>query len=790
MRIKTVSNRITACLFIPIVLLLLSTSLLFAQKDKIQKANFELANKFTTEKIEKMLYDTSVRPKWLENSEMFWYRFKNSSGTHYYLVDPLEKTKKPIFDNAQLAAALSKELKKPFDPNHITIDSLRFIKEMEAVEIIVDSLRYEYNLLTSTLTFIDSVKKKPKKEEWVNFSPDSATIVFAKNHNLYIMAADDPDSVEHQLTTDGERYYSYAADDGDTTKDKRVRARAQWSKDSKKFHLMRIDRRKVGDLWVIDVLNNPRPKLKTYKYPMPGEEYVPQYELFVFDRETKGNVKVKAEMWKDQGLFVVRWGETSETLYFVRQDRTMHKVDICTADAETGDIGILLEERMDTYIEGEPIYLINDDSEIIHWSERDGWGHYYLYDGKGNLKNQITTGTFVCLRRGITKIDTSKRVLYFAASGREKDVDPYYSHYYRIGFDGEGLKLITPENANHSISMSKSNKYFIDNFSRIDQVSKAVLRDYMGNKIMDLETIDVSRLEEAGWKIPETFKVKAADGVTDLYGVMWKPSDFDPEKKYPIIAHVYPGPQQESVPKGFSATNDNVGLAQIGFVVIAVGNRGGSPQRSKWYHNYGYGNLRDYGLADKKYAIEQLSDRYSFIDIDKVGIYGHSGGGFMSTAAMLVYPDFFKVAVSSSGNHDNNIYNQWWSEKHHGVKEVKVKKKKDKEESSAEKDTSDVEYETKFEIKVPTNIELAKNLKGHLLLVHGDIDSNVHPGNTIRMVNALIKENKRFDFMIMAGQKHGFGKYGRYFDRMLWDYFAEHLLGDYRTNVDIFEDEK
>jgi dipeptidyl aminopeptidase/acylaminoacyl peptidase len=288
---------------------------------------------------------------------------------------------------------------------------------------------------------------------------------------------------------------------------------------------------------------------------------------------------------------------------------------------------------------------------------------------------------------------------------------------------------------------------------------------------MDLEKADFSSQFASGYRFPEIFKVKADDGITDLYGVMYKPFDFDSTKKYPIIEYVYPGPQTEAVNTSFSRGMDRVDrLAQVGFIVVTVGNRGGHPSRSKWYHNYGYGNLRDYGLADKKAAVEQLADRFSFVDINRVGICGHSGGGFMSTAAMLVYPDFFKVAVSSSGNHDNSIYNRWWSEKHHGVKE-----------------TVNDKGDTTFVYSIDKNPDLAKNLKGNLMLVTGDVDNNVHPANTIRMVNALIRANKRFELVVLPGQRHGYGDMTEYFFWRMADYFSEHLLGDHERPVNIVE---
>jgi dipeptidyl aminopeptidase/acylaminoacyl peptidase len=435
---------------------------------------------------------------------------------------------------------------------------------------------------------------------------------------------------------------------------------------------------------------------------------------------------------------------------------------------------------------------LNEGNDIIWWSERTGWGQLYLYDKAGKLKRQITDGYFVTGR--INQIDTLGRVLYFEAFGKEDGVHPYYSMKYKASLDKPGMMLVTKEPANHSLSMSKSCKYFVDTYSTVDMEPQSVLRDNNGNVIIKLEKADISQLYQMGWKMPETIKVKAKDGVTDLYGVMYKPFNFDSTRKYPIISFVYPGPQDEEVPFQFTVTGrKNIALAQLGFIVVNFGHRGGSPQRSNYYHTFGYENLRDYALADDKYGIEQLAEKYKFIDIERVGIYGHSGGGFMSTAAILSYPDFYDVAVSSSGNHDNNIYNQWWGETHNGVTEVekKVKTKdvvkKDTLNKVIQKDTLDKKKEADkvFKAQVEKNQDLAKNLKGHLLLVSGDIDNNVHPGNTLRVVDALIKANKRFDFMMLPGQRHGYGNETAYFDRMMWYYFAEHLLGDYRTNVEL-----
>ena len=352
---------------------------------------------------------------------------------------------------------------------------------------------------------------------------------------------------------------------------------------------------------------------------------------------------------------------------------------------------------------------------------------------------------------------------------------------YKSSFDKQGVTLITKEPANHSMSMSKSNKFIVNTYSTVDMAPKIVLRDASGNVIMDLENVDLTELLKTGWKPAESFILKARDGITDLYGVMYKPFDFDSTRKYPIISYVYPGPQTESVPYGFTVGGNHAALAQLGFIVVNFGHRGGSPMRDQYYHSYGYQNLRDYALEDDKYGLEQLADMHDFIDITKVGIYGHSGGGFMSTAALLTYPEFYKVAVSSAGNHDNNIYNRNWSESNNGVKEIRKKVKVKDEETGEERE----ELKITFESKTKSNAELAANLRGYLLLVHGESDNNVHPGNTSRVVDALIKANKRFDQLMIPGAAHGFGSASGYFERMKWYYFAEHLLGDYRNNVDM-----
>ena len=669
---------------------------------------------------------------------------------------------------------------------------------------------FEYNLLDGTLNELVGYKKPKHKPNWANISPDSNTIVFGRHFNLYWMdranyekalkKEDDSSIVEHALTTDGVEYYSYHGNGGqggggetnvdkEKNKDKRKPAQLFWSPDSKHFVMSRSDQRKVKDLWVINSLAEPRPTLETYKYMMPGEKEAPIEQLVSFDLGGKTHKLISAGQFKDQDLAIWSaptpvknrddeyrtqlWLGTNTHFYFTRTSRDLHRIDVCAAGIDDTVASALIQERLNTYVEVRRLGLVSGGKELIEWSERDGWAHFYLYDGNGKLKNQITSGSFHC--EDIVGIDEKKRILYFSANGREEGEDPYYLHMYKVNFDGTGLALLDAGDFDHAISetsMDDDQQFFVDNFSRVNTVPKSVLYNSVGRKVMELETADLSSLMAAGYKFPQPFKVKADDGITDIYGVMYKPYNFDSTKKYAMMEYVYPGPQTEAVNKAFGRGMDHTDrLAQLGMIVITMGNRGGHPSRSKWYHNYGYGNLRDYGLADKKAAAEQLADRYSFIDINRVGIHGHSGGGFQSTAAMLVYPDFFKVAVSESGNHDNAIYNRWWSEKHHGVKEM-VSDKGD----------------TSFLYSIEKNPELAKNLKGRLLLSTGDIDNNVHPGNTIRLANALIKANKRFDLVLLPGQRHGYADMTEYFFWRTADYFSRYLIGDETTRpVDIEE---
>ncbi len=813
------------------------------------KANWAQMEKYSNSALSRFVYSSRVNPSWINKSDRFWYVWNDSDGKRFMFVDSAGRKRERAFDHDKLAGALSELGKKPVVGNQLPFNSIDYNEKETAITFTVERVKYEWDLKAETLKVVpekeDEGEATPPRgprggqggqqggqnnrpRSTASTAPDKLAIVYQKGYNLYFGVKEkeetEIDDVEMtQLTKDGEQFYEFAGVNYRTytlgDKDERAHAiGVDWSKDSEMFAITRVDGRKLADLFVINSLANPRPTLEIYKYQMPGEENVEQRELLIFDRNTKELKKVPADKWKDQMYFNIHWvGKGHDKLRFVRRDRLQRNLEFCEYDTNTNEVKVLLSEAVENaFIELRSARYLGDDNtgDFIWWSERSGWGHFYLYGHDGKLKNAITSGPWRA--EDLVDVDAKGGKVWFSAVGKEPGENLYNEHQYSVGIDGKGMRMLTSGDANHSLSLSDSHKFGVNNYSRIDMVPTAVLRDDQGRVVMELEKMDLSKMEEIGWQMPERFVVKSSDGVTDIFGNMWKPFDFSPNKKYPIILYVYPGPQTESVSNGFTPVSTLQEIAQLGFIVIQIGNRGGTPQRSNAYHSYGYYNLRDYGLADKKAGVEQLAGRYSWIDIDKVGIFGHSGGGFMTAAALLLppYNDFFKVGVSSAGNHDNNIYNSNWSEQHHGLRVVEEQQNQGnrgggagrggrtpeemdaeafyyfdymvQQQNQNEEQKEQEKDNTKFEIKVPTTVELAPNLKGKLLVAHGDMDNNVHPGNSVRLVDALIKANKRFDFMLLPGQRHGFGSMNNYFQQRLREYFATHLLGDnYESSSDM-----
>jgi dipeptidyl aminopeptidase/acylaminoacyl peptidase len=544
-----------------------------------------------------------------------------------------------------------------------------------------------------------------------------------------------------------------------------------WSPDSKKIATFQQDQRKTGEMYLVSTQVG-HPKLEAWKYPLPGDENVTMIERVIIEVDQPRVIRLK--MPPDQhrttlcddvscnGDFTdVEWSADASKLAFVSTSRDHKRADLRVADAATGAIRDVLSETSATQFESGTQTVnwryLPASNEIIWFTERDGWGHLYLYDlTTGKLKNQITTGDWTVTR--LLKVDEKNRALYFLAGGREKGRDPYFAHFYRVNFDGKNLALLTPEDGNHDIALSPNENYFVDIFSKPDVPQTVVIRDLSGKLIANVEKTDISRLLATGWKPPTPIVVKARDNTTDLYGLMFTPTNLDPKKKYPIINYIYPGPQSGSVgSRSFSpARSDHQALAELGFVVVLIDGTC-NPLRSKKFHDACYGNMADNTLPDQITGMRQLAQKYPYIDINRVGIWGHSGGGYAAAAAMFRFPDFFKVGISESGNHENRNYEDDWGERYIGLL------------------VKDANGKSNYEDQANQNY--AKNLKGKLLLAHGTMDDNVPPDNTLLVVDALIKANKDFDLLMIPNARHGFGAATYYMMRRRWDYFVRHLHG-------------
>ncbi len=673
-------------------------------------------------RAEKMLaYNTAplvdrngVRPTFLPDGR-FWYQVLTATGREYVMVDPTIGAKK------------------------------------------VGQSLTEIGVTTPAVTGSNRVADRIASR-----SPDGKKEVFIRDWNLW--ARDVASGAERQLTRDGIKDYGYATDNAGWTHSDR--AIVLWSPDSKKVATFKQDQRGVSDMYLVTT-NVGAPRLEAWKYPLPTDKRIILIERVVIEVDTPKVIELKIPADARRGTLCDdisctgafddnAWSSDGSTLAFVSSSRDHKEAKFRIANTTTGDVRDVFEEKVATQYESGQGAInwkyFPATNEAIWYSERDDWGHLYLYDLKtGKPKQQITKGNFVVTR--IVKIDEPARVIYFEANGREAGHDPYFAHLYRVNFDGKGLTLLTPEDGNHQITLSPDGKYFVDSFSKPDMPPVAVARDMSGKLIANLETADVSRLRAAGWKPVTPIKVKSRDSKWDLYGLMFTPTNLDPGKKYPIVNYIYPGPQGGGVgTRNFGASrSDHQALAELGFVIVIIDGTC-NPDRSKSFHDSCYGNMADNTLEDQIAGIRELAKTHSYMDLDRVGIWGHSGGGYATAAAMFRYPDFYKVGVSQSGNHENRNYEDDWGERYIGLIDG----------DNYEKQANQI---------------YAKDLKGKLMLAHGNMDDNVPPYNTYLVVDALIKANKDFDLIIYPNARHGYGSDNNYMMRRRWDYFVKHLLG-------------
>lgn len=719
-------------------------------------ADYARAEQYLAANVNPLVLNGGVRPVWTADGRA-WYRTTTARGVEFVQVDPARRRKSAAFDQAKLAAALSAAADTQYHAYQLPFTQFELSRSGQHVLFEAAGARYACDVRGNRCVR-DSTVAIPRTHVP---SPDGRMTAFVREHNLWVR--DIATGAETQLTRDGVQDHAYATNNaGWVRSDVPV---LLWSPDSRKIATFQHDGRAVGMMYLTST-NVGHPTLDAWRYPLPGDSAIFTIERVIIDvpsarvvrlqlppdahRSTLCDHVVCGGRWTD-----VQWRADAKQLAFVSVSRDHKVATLRVADAESGAVRQVLEERVATQYESglgrANWHFLFATNEVIWFSERSDWGHLYLYDARsGQLKNAITSGTGTVLQ--LLRVDEAARTLFFTAAGREQGRDPYFRHLYRAKLDGSGLALLTPEDADHDVSLAPDGKTFIDSWSRPDLPPTTVLRDHAGKLLLTLERADISRLMATGWTPPVPFTVKARDGKTDLYGLLYRPSAFDSTKKYPIINNIYPGPQTGSVgSRSFSAARgDTRALAELGFIVVQL-DAMGTPVRSKSFHDAYYGDMGDNGLPDQVTGMQQLAARHAWIDLERAGIYGHSGGGYASTGGILRYPDFFKVAVSQAGNHDNRNYEDDWGERYQGLLVG---------DNYADQ----------------ANQAHAKNLKGKLLLAHGTQDDNVPYYSTLLVVNELIRHNKDFDLVLMPNRRHGFGG-EPYMTRRRWDYFVKHLLG-------------
>lgn len=737
----------------------------FAQA-QVTEADYARAEKMLSQNTAPLVDHAATGVKWLDDTS-FVYVDNDANGARMMRMDASTGTAAPAFDHTRMAKALSAAIGKP-------VDAKRMDKTIAGVAL--DGERYDFTV-KGTHYLCDIAKPKCEAKKTFegkagdgpgNVSPDGKREAFIRNWNLWVR--DLSTGKETQLTTDGVENFGYATNNAGWVHDDS--AILVWSPDSSKIATFQQDQRKTSTMALV-ATNIGAPKIETWKYPFVGDKDITMIERVVIDVPTAKVVRLK--MAPDQhrstqcddvscfgGWEDVQWAKDGKSLAFASTSRDHTMTWVRTADAATGEVKDIFDESAKHWFESG-INAINwrylsDSNEILWWSQRDNWGHLYVYDiATGKLKRQVTQGDWNVAE--VLRLDPATRTVWFTGVNREAGHHPYHQHLYRVNLDAGEPALLSPEDAQHTFKLSPDGKYVVDTYSTTAVAPVSVLRAANDGKVVhEIAKGDLTRLKAAGWVAPEPIVVKARDGKTDLYGMMFKPSNLDPDKKYPIVNYVYPGPQVGSVRSyGFlPAHGDNQALAELGFIVVAIDGMG-TPYRSKAFHDGYAKNIGDNTLPDQVTGMKQLAERYPFIDLSRVGIWGHSGGGNATGTAMFRYPDFFKVGIAESGNHDNRNYEDDWAEKWQGLL------------------VTDKDGKTNYDDQA--NQSHAKHLKGKLLLMHGLMDDNVPPQNTLLVVDALIKANKDFDLLLLPNARHGYGEYSSYVMRKRWDYFVEHLLG-------------
>ena len=729
-------------------------------------ARYAKAESMQAHRMKELITSFNVVPDWVGDSETFWYRNQTPAGHEFVVVDAEARAKRPAFDHERLAKALSAALDQevtaerlPFSAIELRDDTVRFAVGPTQIDVALDT--YEVTE-TGPIRMGDAL------------SPDGRWAVVQREHNLFLR--DTATDTERQLTTDGEPGHGYGGMT-DTVSGLVMRENlgidslppmVVWSPDSSRFVTHRLDQREVELMHLVRSAptDGGRPRALSYHYSVPGDVHQATAEFFVFDVETGTSVRAQCDP-----IFMpfvpaitygwVWWNQDQSQVYWLSNDRGDHNVQLSRMDAQTGEVEVVVTESSTSHVLYGPqqqdcnIRTLST-GEVLWWSQRSGWGHLYLYGTDGTVTT-LTSGEWMV--RHVVTVDEDARRVVFTAGGHDPDADPYLQQLCSVSLEGGAITAITTDGLDHDTHPSPSGAYFVDVTSRWDSPAVSVLRDRTGAVVLELEQADATALYAAGWNPPERVVVKAADGVTDIHCAIYKPYDFDPDQKYPVLDEIYPGPQISTTPLRFPLSGGTMtgerhgtGFAALGFAVVAVDARG-SALRSQAFQDWSRRSGDPVFVDDHAAAIAQLAETRPWMDLDRVGIYGHSAGGYGSTRALLQRPDFFKVAVSSSGNHDNMVNHAWWGEKFFGL-------------------TEDFDFERQ------ANAALADRLEGKLFLVHGEMDDNAVPHGTMRLVDALIAANKDFDLLLVPNADHTLMIHRAYFVRRRWDYFIRHLLGE------------
>lgn len=735
--------------------------------------DYRRAEQFLPSNAAKLIFETKLQPNWIRDSERFWFRRNAASGVSFVLVDPLRGSMRPAFDHARLATALTEATSTEHRADKLPFERFEFRDGERSVAIKVADTDWQCDLVGYECTKAGAEVAAPPG---AIYTEDRSRIAYLKEHDLFVRDADG--GAEIQVTRDGEAEndYSQPPELIASALSNRVLESPRYpigffSPDGAKLLTFKVDLRPLAKVSLIEYVPAAAPRLHSYRYPTAGDANIAIARPMLFDLKTGARTELDIPpipvVSTDETLELVSWRSSGSHLYFLVNSRGFGSTTVFEADVRTGKTRQVWEERSDTYVNRNPILrAVGDSGELLWSSERDGWNHLYLIDSaSGRIKRQVTSGEWTV--RDVVHVDAKARRIYFTAGGREAGRNPYHHYLYRVSLDGGQPELLSPEDGDHRVRFSPSGRYFVDSYSCIDAAPVSVLRNSQGKLVQTLQKADISALLATGWKFPEPFRAKARDGSTEIHGMIVRPSRFDPARSYPVIDSIYPGPQHTQTPEGFAPESIVQGqaqaLAELGFIVVTVDGMG-TPLRSRAFREVSYRNLGDAGgLEDHIAALKQLAGRYAYMDLSRVGIYGHSGGGYASARAMLLYPDFFKVAVASAGDHDLRSYWAEWGERFQGYP------------------IADANYAAQ------ANAPLAERLRGKLLLVHGTMDDNVHPTATYQLVDALIAANKNFDLLMLPNRNHGLVDLGRgksapreldpYFVRRRWDYFVEHLLG-------------